>query len=197
MIKNELKSLVREVLDESRGLSEAMAHHVRSGVGFDNCIYRPGSEAYFSLIREARSYFKSGLYVPKSKDELELLEYLDVGEFDVYRGEKVPLDFPFLIEPLDEAKYQGREVELGKKGATRIGGGRARVYVRDPDTGKVKKVEFGSAMSDAMGDSDKDKKRRKNYGDRHNCADKDDKTKPGYWSCRATKLFGRKIPGWW
>ena len=52
-------------------------------------------------------------------------------------------------------------------------------------------------MPDAMGDSDAHKKRRKSFGLRHNCADKKDKTKPGYWSCRATKFFGRNISGWW
>ena len=33
-------------------------------------------------------------------------------------------------------------------------------------------MTFGSDMSTAMGDSDEAKKRRKNFGDRHNCADK-------------------------
>ena len=71
-----------------------------------------------------------------------------------------------------------------------------RVYVRN-DKGKVVKVEFGSSMPDAMGDSKAHKKRRDSYGNRHNCSDKKDKTKAGYWSCRLTKLFGRNIPGWW
>ena len=52
-------------------------------------------------------------------------------------------------------------------------------------------------MPDAMGDSEAHRKRRKSFGDRHNCADKKDKTKPGYWSCRLTKFFGRDIAGWW
>ena len=42
-----------------------------------------------------------------------------------------------------------------------------------------------------------EKARRKSFGLRHNCADKKDKTKPGYWSCRLTKFFGRNISGWW
>ena len=81
-------------------------------------------------------------------------------------------------------------------------GGRAYVYVNSGKKDKkgrikVKKVSFGSSLPDAMGDSKAHKKRRKSFGDRHNCADKDDKTKPGYWSCRATKFFGRNIAGWW
>jgi len=89
----------------------------------------------------------------------------------------------------------GVEVELGKP--KRGGGGKAHVYVRDPKTGNVKKVSFGSSMPDAMGDSDAARKRRKSFGDRHNCSDKKDRTKPGYWACRSTKFFGRNIPGWW
>ena len=52
-------------------------------------------------------------------------------------------------------------------------------------------------MPMAMGKSEAHRKRRKSFGERHQCHKKKDKTKAGYWSCRATKLFGRNIPGWW
>ena len=155
-------------------------------------MHRPGSKKFFDLMREARLYYDQGLYNPSPEDYEYIVEQ-DVGEFGIYEGEIVPLDFPLLFE----AKYNGREVTLGAKGAPRAGGGKAKVYVRDRKTGKVKPVTFGSDMSTAMGDSDEAKKRRKNFGDRHNCADKKDKTAPGYWSCRLTKMFGRNIPGWW
>jgi hypothetical protein len=99
-------------------------------------------------------------------------------------------------EDINEAKYKGREVQLGKAGASRSGG-RAHVFVRDPSTGNIRKVSFGSSMPDAMGSSPKAKARRKSFGDRHGCAKKNDKTKAGYWACRSTKLFGRNVPGWW
>ena len=171
---------------------------MKHGVGVDQNIHRPGSDAFFSLFREVRDLNKQGLY-EFNESERTLIEDTDLGEFGYYEGQKVPLDYPMLYANDDmlEAKYKGRKVKLGKKGAQRIGGGRARVYVRDPKTGKVKKVEFGSSMPDAMGDSKKHKARRKSYGSRHRCADKKDKTKPGYWSCRLTKLFGRNIAGWW
>ncbi|MBR87311.1 MAG: hypothetical protein CMK38_00030 [Porticoccaceae bacterium] len=190
-----LRNYIAESLRDAP--SDAYMYHVSNNISFDKPVYRPGSDSYFALMKEARKRYRHGDYVPKTNDEKELFENSDLGEFGNYNGQRVPLDFPHIPEELEEAKYKGRDVTLGKKGASRIGGGRARVYVRDPDTGKVKKVEFGSPMADAMGDSDSDKKRRKNYGIRHKCADKKDKTKPGYWSCRATKLFGRNIPGWW
>ena len=152
---------------------------------------------FFELFREARVLYRNNLYLPNNV-ELELLES-DIGEFGYYEGERVPLDYPMLYENegLEEAKYKGREVKLGAKGAKRAGGGKAYVYVRDPKTKKIKKVTFGSSLPDAMGDSDEHKKRRKSFGKRHRCAEKKDKTKPGYWACRATKMFGRNIAGWW
>ncbi len=192
------KIIAEEILKQEGNISEGLKYHLDHNVGVDRNIHRPGSDAFFSLFREVRLLNQRGLYSLNSLEK-ELINESDIGEYGYYMGEKVPLDFPMLYENDDikEAKYKGRKVKLGKKGAQRIGGGRARVYVRDPKTGKVKKVEFGSSMPDAMGDSKKHKARRKSYGSRHRCADKKDKTKPGYWSCRLTKLFGRNIAGWW
>lgn len=177
---------------ENNTLSEGLSYHKSRGIPVTENIYRPGSEKFFALFKEARILMNEGLYEP-TKEEKSFLEESDLGEFVLFEGRAVPLDFPMLVE----AKYKGRDVKLGAKGAKRSGDGRAYVYVRDKKSGKVKKVSFGSSMPDAMGDSDEHRKRRKNYGDRHNCSDKKDKTKPGYWSCRATKMFGRSIPGWW
>lgn len=189
LLESQLRNIVRSILEEGEILSEGMQYHLDHGVGVDKNIYRPGSEKFFELFQEARRLIKVGRYSPNAA-ERELLE-TDIGEWGIYEGERVPLDWPMLYE----AEYKGRKVELNKpkKGE----GGRAYVYVRNPKTGKIMKVNFGSSMPDAMGDSEKDRKRRKSFGDRHNCADKKDKTKPGYWSCRATKFFGRNIPGWW
>lgn len=189
LFESQLRNIVRGILEEGETLSEGMQYHLDHGVGVDKNIYRPGSEKFFELFQETRRLVKAGSYSPNAAEQ-ELLE-TDIGEWGIYEGERVPLDWPMLYE----AEYKGRKVELNKP--KRGEGGRAYVYVRNPKTGKIMKVNFGSSMPDAMGDSEKDKKRRKSFGDRHNCADKKDKTKPGYWSCRATKFFGRNIPGWW
>jgi hypothetical protein len=183
--------------EEEDEISESLTYHLSHSVGVDMNIHRPGSDAFFSLFREVRFLNKVGLY-EFNDAEAELLNNSDLGEFGYYEGERVPLDYPMLYEDdIDEAKYKGREVKLGAKGAKRAGGGKAYVYVRNPKTKKIKKVTFGSSLPDAMGDSKEHKKRRKSFGDRHRCAKKDDKTKPGYWACRATKMFGRNIAGWW
>jgi len=198
------RAQLRDIIVETVGqdlsfvVSEGLRYHVNHGVGVDRNIFRPDSESFFALFREARHLSEIGLY-NLNESEREIIEQTDIGEFGIYEGERVPLDFPMLYEEdeLEEAKYKGREVKLGVKGAKRSEGGKAYVYVRDPKTKKIKKVTFGSSLPDAMGDSPAHKKRRKSFGDRHNCAEKDDKTKPGYWACRATKMFGRNIAGWW
>ena len=137
--ESDIRRLTRAFVGRSK-MSENLLYHVNAGVGVDKNIFRPGSSAFFNLFEEARALYKSGLYFPNS-DERELLES-DIGKFAIFEGEKIPLDFPFLVEDLDEAKYKGREVKLGKKGAQRVVKGRGRVYVRDKKTGKIKKVEF-------------------------------------------------------
>jgi len=195
--ENLLRKLIREELfrHRSKPLSEGLQYHLSTGTPLEDNVYRPGTREFFAIFKEARALYLAGLY-EATDAEAELLES-DIGEWASFEGKMVPLDFPMWDENrVTEAKYKGREVVLGAKGATRSGG-RAHVYVRDPKTGKVKKVSFGSGMADAMGDSEAHRKRRKSFGDRHDCAGKKDKTKAGYWACRATKMFGRNIPGWW
>lgn len=201
LTEGQLRRIVREeyLRDEAAAgrtptLSEGLRWHLEEGVPFDRPVYRAGTDKYFMLMREARTLYYLGEYTPHSDFERDLLES-DLGNVGIYEGVEVPLDLPMREEELSEAKYKGKEVELGKP--KHGSGGRAYVYVRDPKSGNVKKVSFGSSMPDAMGDSEAARKRRKSFGDRHDCANKKDRTKAGYWSCRATKFFGRDIPGWW
>ncbi len=205
--ENEIRKIIREELIKKESnfssneiFSEGLNFHLENNVGVDKNIFRPGSKKFFSLFKEFRDLYKLGIYEAKNEEEKELLES-DVGEFASFDGALVPLDFPILEESdeIREAEYKGKKVDLNDP---KRGSDGAYVYVnsgkKDKDGKiKVKKVSFGSSMPDAMGDSDAHKKRRKSFGDRHNCSDKDDKTKPGYWSCRATKFFGRDIAGWW
>ena len=84
-------------------------------------------------------------------------------------------------EQMDEAEYQGREVQLGKptKGDIK----KFKVYVKDPKTGNVKKVNFGDPNMEIKRD---DPKRRKSFRARHGCGTPraSDRTKAAYWSCR-------------
>jgi hypothetical protein len=101
---------------------------------------------------------------------------------------------------LNEAEYQGKKVEIGKP--KRGGSKKFYVYVRNPKTGKVKKVSFGAKSGGGnLAVKLRDPKARKAFSDRHNCEQKNDKTKPGYWACRLpryAKLLGLSGGGkWW
>lgn len=94
-------------------------------------------------------------------------------------GKEVPNCVPEETE-LDEAEYQGREVPLGKpmKGDVK----KSKVYVKDPQTGNVKKVNFGDPNMTIKKDIPA---RRRSFRARHNCDDPGPKDKPRFWSCRA------------
>jgi hypothetical protein len=80
---------------------------------------------------------------------------------------------------MDEAKYQGREVPLGKPMAGDVK--KSKVYVRGPK-GNVVKVNFGQK---GMKIKKSIPGRRKNFRARHNCDNPGPRWKARYWSCRA------------
>ena len=77
-----------------------------------------------------------------------------------------------------EAEYQGRDVELNKPMAGDVK--KSKVYVKDPQTGNVKKVNFGDPN---MKIKKSNPARRKSFRARHNCDNPGPKTKARYWSC--------------
>tara|TARA_B100000927_G_scaffold179104_1_gene144271 strand:+ start:2191 stop:2778 length:588 start_codon:yes stop_codon:yes gene_type:complete len=82
-------------------------------------------------------------------------------------------------ETLDEAEYQGRKVSLGKpmRGDVK----KFKVYVRDPKTKNIKKVNFGDPN---MRIKKSNPARRRSFRARHNCSNPGPRTKARYWSCR-------------
>ena len=80
------------------------------------------------------------------------------------------------------AEYEGKKVKLNDP--FRLPSGSKKkfgVYVKNPKTGNVIKVEFGDPNLSIKRD---DPERLKNFRARHNCDQKTDKTTPGYWSCK-------------
>jgi len=96
------------------------------------------------------------------------------------------LGFPEDETELFDAEYRGRKVPLNKpmRGDVK----KFKVYVKDPKTGNVKKVNFGhggtSAKRPTMRIRKSNPKARKSFRARHNCANPGPKTKARYWSCR-------------
>ena len=82
---------------------------------------------------------------------------------------------------IEEADYHGRSVSLNKpmKGDIK----KSKVYVKDPKSGNIKKVEFGDPN---MTIKKHIPARRKSFRARHHCdTNPGPKTKARYWSCRA------------
>ncbi len=126
-----------------------------------------------------------------SMDEHEYTPFPEGDEFDIEEDEDFeevlgPLGFPEDETELFDAEYQGRKVPLNKpmRGDVK----KFKVYVKDPKTGNVKKVNFGhggtSAKRPTMRIRKSNPKARKSFRARHNCANPGPKTKARYWSCR-------------
>ena len=104
----------------------------------------------------------------------------------------------FDLERLYEAEYQGKDVQLGKP--KRGGSKKFVVYVKDPKTKKVKKVQFGGTTG--LNVKIDEPGARSSFAARHKCSTKKDRTKPGYWACnigRYWKSLGgsRNFSGYW
>jgi hypothetical protein len=82
-------------------------------------------------------------------------------------------------DDVNEAEYQGRKVQLGKKMAGDVK--KSKVYVRNPK-GNVVKVNFGDKK---MKIKKSNPARRKSFRARHNCANPGPRHKARYWSCRS------------
>lgn len=173
-------------------LSEHLQFHINNRICIAESIFRPGSNSHIDLLIESRSLYLSG-NLSLDRQTALLFEASDLGLVGLYEGIRVPLDMP--LEILEEAEYKGREVKLGypKRGGTK----KFYVYVKNKQ-GKVIKVQFGiKGMTAKVSDPE----RRRSFAARHQCHKKKDKTKPGYWACRANRYAhlwgGKSYPGFW
>jgi hypothetical protein len=90
---------------------------------------------------------------------------------------------------INEAEYQGRDVKLGKPMQGDVK--KFKVYVKNPTTGKIIKVNFGhggtsaaSAGEETMRIRKSNPEARKAFRARHNCDEPGPRTKARYWSCK-------------
>lgn len=189
-----------DVLRSLGYMSEGLKHHVLNKKPLTENVYRIGSDSYFDLIREAREEFKKGNYTPLNEEEKEMLES-DLGEWAMFEGERVPLDFPMYEETLEERrkrrkkkkKKKKKDPPIGKPMKNTGGGKKYKVFVRSP-SGRIKKISYGDSKGGLKGNWNS-AEARKSFASRHNCAEKKDRTKAGYWACRAHKDFGTNVPG--
>jgi|TARA_B110000211_G_scaffold132784_1_gene152289 hypothetical protein len=125
------------------------------------------------------------------KEYFEQLETTtdDISEIGIQNMAE-SLDFPGRGLPEEDAEYQGRKVTLNKP--TRGDVKKFKVYVKDPKTGNVKKVNFGHGGTSAKKRGEKtmkirksNPKARKSFRARHKCDQKKSKLTAGYWACKS------------
>jgi len=186
------KKLVKKYKKDTPGeISEAIEFMKKHDIDIVENIYRPLSEKYFEFFREARRMMQEGEMEFSGLDK-QILE-TDLGEFDWYEDMEVPLDCPMV------AIEEEAEPELNKP--KRGGSKKYYVYVRNPDTGNIKKVEWGDTTGLKV--KINDPAARKSFAARHQCDTRNDKTKASYWACRLpryAKSLGLQVdnPGsWW
>jgi len=182
---NLIKNILKEYSSEKNIMSEELQYHIDNKISLTETMFRYGSPKYFKVINEARELYNKGM-IMVSEEEEEILKS-DLGKvIKTKEGKTIPLDFPMV----NEAEYKGKKVELNKP---KTGGPKKwYVYVRDPKTKNIKKVSYGSPDMSANWN---DPEARKSFAARHQCEKKKDKTKAGYWACRAHKDFGKNVSG--
>ena len=188
--------MLNESLAPKEILSEGLKYHMDNNMPLTEHVYRAGSQKYFNLWAEARVLYSRGILEVQG-DDLEVLTETDLGHYGMFEGKKVPLDFP--IELTEEEVNEEAKKKLNKPMRDSSGGKAYKVYVKDPKTGNIKTVRFGSGGLKAKINNPK---ARQAFAKRHKCAQKKDKTKASYWSCRLpryAKLLGLKsnFSGFW
>jgi hypothetical protein len=176
-----------------------LLHHVENNIPVTENIYRPGSPCFFNVIKQARDFYNKGLYEAKNDEERDLLENSELGEWVIIEGERIPLEFPlFIDESIDEAKKKKKKKDppIGKPMRNSGSGKKYKVYVRNPKTGKIKTITYGDSKGGLKGGWNS-APARKSFAARHKCAQKKDRTKAGYWACRAHKDFGPGVGRFW
>ena len=185
-------------------LSENMKYHFENNIPIHENIFRMGSKSYFNLINEARDLFEEGKASFLNENDLWILENTDLGYYDYYNGQKVPLDYP-VEYIINEAEYRGKKVDLNKPKRANDGKKKFVVYTKKPAKKtknnkkgyRIVKVGFGQPGMKIS----KNAAARKSFLARHKCdTDPGPKWKARYWSCnihRYKKQLGLKFPGRW
>ena len=170
----------------------SLQYHLDNDLTLHENVYRYSSDSFIQLFAEARDAWRDG-YIQLNEEDTQLIESTDIGLYGVYDGNKVPLDLPML----SEAEYRGKEVPLNKP---RRGGSKKFIVYTKNKKGNVVKVSFGGTTG--LNVKIDEPGARASFAARHKCAQKKDKTKAGYWSCRLpryAKLLGLKssFGGFW
>jgi hypothetical protein len=181
---------------EKDQISEGLSYHVKNSIPLMESVYRIESDAWISLINEARDMWEREV-LDLCEDDLFLIS-TDAGKFGIFEGKKVLLDIPFFEgeEDLHEAEYRGRKVNLNKPFRTPQGPRKFAVYTKN-EKGNVIKLGFGEP---GMRVNNADPEKARSFQKRMRCHEPGPRWKAKWWSCnvaRYRKLLGIKSSNPW
>jgi hypothetical protein len=157
-------------LDAEQYDDEDMMEGVAPEIDYDSLVVDGIDTSDYPDFSDA--YFASGEYMDGTPLPDEVLDELSNDSMLLRQH---------LEKQIYEAKYQGREVPLGKPFLTPDGPKKRSVYVKNPK-GNIVKVNFGDKK---LRIKKSNPKRRKSFRARHNCANPGPRWRARYWSCRA------------
>jgi hypothetical protein len=162
------KKVLQLVVNDIKKLNKEMDYANRGG--YDEDVRMIGNR--LKDLHKIAELVKDGGYLAGVDTSVadEVVDYYDKA------GEPLSMAKEGMV---DEAEYQGRKVKLGKPMQGDVK--KFKVYVRDPKTKNVKKVNFGDKKSKIKKSNPA---RRRSFRARHNCDNPGPRTKARYWSCR-------------
>lgn len=194
--RDQLKKIILEELDavisEKEGKKDACYHKVKARYDVWPSAYASGALTKCRKVGAANwgnkskkeeslheEYINEEEMTDKDRKALEKIRDKLYGASKAHKGQADDLDKIISEDQLEEAEYRGRKVTLNKpmRGDVK----KFKVFVKDPKTGNVKKVNFGDPN---MRIKKSNPKRRKSFRARHNCDNPGPKTKARYWSCK-------------
>jgi len=195
-LKKELKPM--KLMTETY-VSENLKYHLENKIPLSETIFRGGSNSHINLVKEVRELHSANFI--ELNDEDKWIVETNLGEkVKLKNGKEVFLDLPFVEESINEAEYQGRKVQVGRPMRNTGGGKKYVVYVKNPSTGKVKKISFGDVKG-GLTDKVSNPEARRKFASRHNCKNKKDRMTAGYWACRINRYShlwgGKTYGGYW
>ena len=109
-------------------LSDGLKYHIDNNKPLIEQTYRAGSDKYFNLWAEARSFYSRGIIEVTNEDDLSILTETNLGEYSTLEdGTRVPLDFIMedVYLDLNEGTFESDEIAIyddpnGDAGETRI-----------------------------------------------------------------------------
>ena len=172
-------------------LNESTYTDPNTGKSYDLQFVSSKNRWELDIMKKGASIYSNAVTTIKRETVEEIIDWL----------EGYNIDSSWVKKSLDEAKKKKKKEKKDPPlNKPKRGGSKAYyVYVRDPKTKKIKKVSFGSGGLRAK---IRNPKARKAFAARHNCKNKKDRTKAGYWSCNLPRYapalgLGAKMNTFW